>query len=195
MSTALASTHLPYFTKQDLTPIWPKSAAPTENVAELEHFELQDQDHKKQSLEDFKGHPLLINFFFTSCGKICPRMMNQLEDMQSQWRRSSPKMDLRVLSFSVMPEKDTPQILQEYAKSHHLNLQKWTLLTGDKSVIFHIGKDIFMADQRPGGARDSQTFIHTTNLYLLDRDFRLRGIYDSNKPEARALLQKDLNLL
>jgi protein SCO1 len=95
-------------------------------------------------------------------------------------------------SFSVKPEADSPEKLRAYAEALQINTQRWKLLTGDRKVIYQVGKDIFKADGSVGSQKSEDSFIHTQNIYLLDKQRRIRGIYDTNDGVAMQLLAKDI---
>ena len=95
----------------------------------------------------------------------------------------------------VEPDRDTPDRLRDFAKVRQLNLAQWELLTGDKEQIYHVGKDMLKADGAPGASKNRRSFTHTTNLYLIDKKLRLRGIYDSTDAAAMKLLVRDIAAL
>jgi protein SCO1/2 len=177
---------LPWFSKQDMTPYWPKEQ-PTLSPATMP-TKLRLVDQKNRSIGELRAEISLVNFFFTSCPSVCPTMMNQIESYRANLPRD---LRLHIYSISVDPKTDQPAKLSAYANRHHLNLSNWSLLTGDRQDIYRIGREVFHAD----GSQTSANFIHTTNLYLLDTKHRIRGIYDSKSAKDMALLTKDLKKL
>ena len=89
--------------------------------------------------------------------------------------------DLRLLSFTVDPARDSVAALQVYAKKNMVNPMKWKLLTGNKKELYDIARTSFFAvtSEGDGGPDD---FIHTDKMVLIDKDKRIRGIYDGTEP-------------
>jgi len=174
---------LPFFAAKDLTPYW-VSENPTAQPATIDSLRAVNQDNHVVTENDFSGHLSLVNFFFAECGATCPLMMHALQSLQ-------PKIgDVKTFSFTVDPERDKPSALKSYANDQHFDLKKWELLTGARKDIYRLGRDVFKAD----GSVNPKTpgFIHTTNIYLVDRKRRLRGVYDSAKADALNLLVEDI---
>ena len=113
-------------------------------------------------------------------------MMNTLKGAQKNFGSA------HIYSFSVTPNEDPPKRLREYVKKRGLPMKDWSLLTGDEKEIFRVGKDDLKADGAIGEQKKENSFIHTTNVYLIDRDLRLRGIYDTADSRAMTLLAQDI---
>jgi protein SCO1/2 len=185
---------LPYFDKTQMTPFWSEDSSSDKlQRSQVPKFAVLDQSGETVTDQKMKGHPSLVNFFFADCPKLCPLMMQSLQSFLN--KTSDAQKDLKIFSFSVEPEKDRPQVLKRYAKDHHISLAHWTLLTGPKEQIYQIGKDVFKADGSVGAQRNPDSFIHTRNVYLVDADLYIRGIYDTADRESMALLADDLQLL
>ena len=95
--------------------------------------------------------------------------------------------DILFLSHTVMPEKDSVPVLNEYAKELHVDNNKWKFVTGDKKEIYNLARKTYFAaiTEGDGGVDD---FIHTENFILVDKEKRLRGFYDGTS-------EKDINRL
>jgi protein SCO1/2 len=174
---------LPFFAAKDLTPYWDLENARAE-PATIDSLKAVNQDNRVVTENNFSGHLSLVNFFFAECGATCPLMMHTLQSLQ-------PKIgDVKTFSFSVDPKHDGPAELKSYANHHHFDLRNWELLTGSQKEIYRLGRDVFKADGSVSAK--SPAFIHTTNIYLVDRKRRVRGVYDSVKADAMNLLVKDI---
>lgn len=192
ISPALLAAGLPYFDRGDLTPYWmSETSAAAHNPAEVASFHALDQNGAAVTERSFNGGLSLVNFFFATCGNTCPRMMSKLRDLE---KRLGKNIDL--YSFSITPETDSPAVLREYAKSHHLDGAHWKLLTGDKAEIYRVGRAMFKAD-RSVRRQESEDlpFVHSENVYLVDADRKIRGIYDTASEAQLTLLEKDVRVL
>ena len=118
----------------------------------------------------------LVDFFFTSCPTICPKMTLNMVKIQSLLNDNCLS-DIELLSFTVDPSKDTSEKLLEYAKSYNVDSTNWNMLTGDQGTIYELGVNGFLVPNQedalaPGG------FLHSENLILIDQFNRIRGYYD-----------------
>lgn len=190
---AVPTQTLPFFSTTDMTPYWPSETAEKRVPAEVSAFQVLNQEGRGISEKNFAAKISLVNFFFTSCPSFCPTMMNSIQGFLKKFPQATA--DVNLYSFSVQPENDTPKNLKAYAKIHKIDLSRWQLLTGDQKQIFHVGKDMFKADGAVGDQKKADGFIHTRNIYLVDQNRRIRGIYDTGKIESMDLLAKDIETL
>ncbi len=189
--TGWSDRPLPYFDLQTLTPYWEfesKKDNQTYVPATVNSLNVVDQNGTRVTEQSLNGKISLVNFFFCKCGSICPVMMLTIQKLQKQLKQSK---SVWIYSFSVMPENDTPKVLGKYAKMRKIDLSQWSLLTGDRTEIYRVGREIFKADGA-FGKTDASSFIHTTNIYVLDDQRRIRGIYDTKNREQMELLTKDV---
>lgn len=193
-----ASIALPVFDVKDLTPYWPSATArDSRKPATLYSFKVVDQAGQTVSERDLNNQISLVNFFYAQCGGVCPFMMNSLQEFQSQFRKEHSKIQFSMYSFSVAPNEDTPETLSRYASGRHLDLKNWHLLTGERKVIYDLGREVFHADGTINAQASSQEseFIHTSNIYLIDSHRQIRGIYDTSSAEQLKLLAIDMTKL
>lgn len=180
---------LPYMKATDFTPFWKTSVAEwTFAPATVSHFQFKNQSNETLTEGSMKGHISLVNFFFTRCGSVCPRLMSRLQSVQ---KALFPISGLQIYSISVMPEVDSPGLLASYAQSRNINLKNWNLITGDRSAIYQLGRGVFRADRNPDGSLANSEFIHTQAIYLVDADLHIRGVYQSDKAADMELLIQD----
>jgi protein SCO1 len=129
---------------------------------------------------DLKGKIVLIDFFFTNCPTICPRLTRNMALMQKVFRRTPMKENDTVVQFvsvTVNPERDSFPALRAYADRYGANHDHWWFLTGDKKAIYNYARHelhVSVGDG-DGGADD---FIHTEQMVLLDQDRNIRGYYN-----------------
>jgi cytochrome oxidase Cu insertion factor (SCO1/SenC/PrrC family) len=137
-------------------------------------FALTDQtgaDFKSQSLA---GHVWVANFMFTNCPGPCPRMSGQMHQVQTALAGE----DVRLVSMTVDPERDTPEKLAKYAAFYSARPGIWYFLTGPRDTLNHLGKDVFKLNPVDG------SFEHSTRFVLVDRKSQIRGYYLTSEPDA-----------
>jgi protein SCO1/2 len=118
-------------------------------------------------------------------------MSSQLVRVQEAYKDNK---DFMIVSHSVTPEIDTPQVLLEYGKRYEADFDQWVFLTGDKKQIYDLArKSYFAATTEGDGGPDD--FIHTENFVLVDKEKRIRGFYDGTDPESVDQLITDLEIL
>mgnify|MGYP006074988093 FL=1 len=162
---------------------------------ELEHsvaeFELYSQDSVSIGLSSVEGKIYVADFFFTTCGNICPKMTTQMKILHDFYFSDE---DIMFVSHTVYPEEDSVSTLRAYADKYQIDSNKWLLLTGEKEVIYDLARKSYFAvlTEGDGGERD---FIHTENFMLMDKKQRIRGYYDGTLPEDMIRLKKDIEIL
>jgi len=191
-ATVVVAQPLPYYSQTDLTPYWPAdNDNSSQSPATITKFSLVNQAKKPITEAAFDGHPSLVNFFFASCPSVCPLLMNK---MQSFKRALTAAPNLRLYSFTVTPNEDSPEKLQAYGKAHKLNLAQWDLLTGSRDAIFRLGREVFKADKTVDGGKDA-SFTHSDYIYLVDAHRRIRGVYRAADQATLTQLRQDLTQL
>lgn len=122
---------------------------------------------------DWNNKIVVVDFFFTHCPTICPKMTTNLKKVQNAF---AGEQDILINSFTVDPERDSVTRLAMYAKKFHVDQSNWNLLTGEKKEIYTLARKSFLvtATDGDGGIDD---FIHTNQFILLDRHQRIRGFY------------------
>ncbi len=134
-------------------------------------FSLLNQDSNIVSDSIFKGKIHIANFFFTTCGTICPKMSSEMMRVQHAIEKDT---DIVILSYTVDPEHDTPSILKEYADKYKAIKNKWFFLTGDKKTIYELARNSYYLAVGPGDG-GPEDFIHSEMFTLIDKDGRIRG--------------------
>jgi protein SCO1/2 len=149
-------------------------------------FSLTDQNTAAFDSRVLAQKVWVADFMFTTCTGPCPRMSAQMAEIQAALA-SEP--DLRLLSFSIDPDRDTPDVLRRYADRYHATPGKWFFLTGPRDTLQHLDKDVFMLGNVDG------TLQHSTRFVLVDRQSRLRGFYLTSEPDAIPRLIADAKIL
>ncbi|HJR99508.1 MAG TPA: SCO family protein [Flavobacterium sp.] len=154
-------------------------------------FSFTNQNGKTITQKDYEGKIYVADFFFTTCGTICPKMTTNLVDVQKAII-NNPKVML--LSHTVFPEVDSVSVLKEYAIKNGVDDNKWNLVTGDKKEIYTMARKSYLA-VKLGKPSELYDMVHTENFVLVDAKRRVRGFYDGTKKEDIQKLIEDINFL
>ncbi|MFD3450064.1 SCO family protein [Microbacteriaceae bacterium 4G12] len=133
---------------------------------DVQSFQYINQDGKKFGLKDLKGKVWVANFMFTNCQTVCPPMTANLSRLQKM--AAEEKLNVQFVSFSVDPQKDTPEALKAFVQKFTDNTKNWNLLTGyTQDDITKFAKDNFRALVDKPASQDQVT--HSTSFYLVDQ--------------------------
>lgn len=133
----------------------------------------------------------IVDFFFTSCPSICPVMSSEMERVQDMFR---DEPNVQIMSISIDPEFDTPQILKEYADEHGATSSKWHFLSGPKLETYQLARCGFVLPTIDGnGVADD--FVHSDKFILIDDQGRIRGYYSGTNREDVDLLMLETKVL
>lgn len=154
-------------------------------------FSFVNQNGKTITQKDYRGKIYVADFFFTTCGSICPKMTANLFEVQKAII-NNPKVML--LSHTVFPEVDNVSILKAYAIKNGVDDSKWNLVTGDKKEIYTMARKSYLA-VKMGKPNELYDMVHTENFVLVDAKSRVRGFYDGTKEEDIQKLITDINFL
>jgi protein SCO1/2 len=154
-------------------------------------FSFTNQNGKTITQKDYEGKIYVADFFFTTCGSICPIMTTNMVEVQKAFL-NNPKVML--LSHSVTPEIDSVAVLKAYAEKNQVNDKKWNLVTGDKKEIYTMARKSYLA-VKIGKPSELYDMVHTENFVLVDSKRRVRGFYDGTKMEEINRLIADINFL
>ncbi|MCA6438439.1 MAG: SCO family protein, partial [Chitinophagaceae bacterium] len=155
-------------------------------------FSFTDQHNQIINNQSINNKIHVANFIFTSCGSICPKMTNNLKLVDSAFANDK---DVVLLSYSVTPWIDSVPRLKLFANNYKITNPNWHLLTGDKSSIYTLARKSYFAEEDLGFTKDSTEFLHTEHTMLVDRNGRIRGIYNGTLQLEIEQLIKDIQLL
>lgn len=180
-------TNLPYFNSADFTPHWiDPSSKQLKKFHRVPDFELINQDSAIISGETFKDKIYVVDFFFTTCPGICPKMAESMVMVQEEFLEDS---EVLILSHSVTPSIDSVPVLKEYAEGKGIVSNKWHLVTGDKKMIYDLGRYAYFVEEDMGVEKIEDDFLHTENFVLVDQQKHIRGIYNGlNKTSVTQLI-------
>jgi len=135
-------------------------------------FTLTAQDGQPFSSRALQGKIWVADFIYTTCPGPCPRMTSQLREVQDAIVKLQ---DVKLVSFTVDPARDTPQVLADYAKTHGASFEHWYFLTGPQATLQKLDRDAFKLGNVDG------TLEHSTRFALVDRQAHIRGYYDTSE--------------
>jgi protein SCO1/2 len=165
------------------------ACAPKSNLPELgtiPPFELTDQHGQPFSSSSLSGNVWVADFFFTNCPGPCPRMSNQFKRVQAE-TKSLP--GLRLVSITVDPDRDTPEVLAQYARRFQADPQRWFFLTGRRDRISSLMSESFYLGYM------GELQAHSTRFVLVDQNMKIRGFYDSFATDSINKLIEDIRSL
>ncbi|MBD0824844.1 SCO family protein [Aestuariibaculum marinum] len=137
-------------------------------------FSFTDQNGKTVTNEDYVGKVYVVEFFFTTCPTICPRMSKNLVQIQNTFKDFE---NFGVASFTINPAYDTVEVLKEYATQYGVTNPHWHLMTGDRDAIYKLSNEGFnlysAEDENAAGG-----FEHSGNFALIDKNGFIRSRKD-----------------
>ena len=158
-------------------------------------FEFLNQYNEKIGLKDVKGKVFVAEYFFTTCGTICPKMNQQMQRVQKAFLNNPA---VKILSFTVDPEVDSVAQMKMYADGHGAVKGQWHFLTGTKKDLYNLARTSFFV-LKPAEAENlgdaGSDFIHTNNFVLVDKQLRIRGYYDGTSAKDVDRLIHDIEVV
>jgi protein SCO1/2 len=184
---------LPYYNNPNFDPQFLDSLEAQKLIDHtIADFSMTDQHNKTVTQKDIEGKIHIANFFFTSCGSICPKMTNNLIAVQDKFRNEK---DIVLLSYSVTPWQDSVPVLKNFAEKYKITASNWHLLTGNKKEIYQLARQSYFAEENIGFVKDTSEFMHTEHLLLVDKNKKIRGIYNATLQLEIQQLMKDVLIL
>ena len=156
----------------------------------LPPFSLVNRDGWPVRLEDLAGKAWVADFIFTRCPASCPMMSARMARLDRDLPRD---LDALLVSISVDPVHDTPEILERYARKFQAP-ERWLFLTGGREDIRRLCVDGFKLglDMEPGPGIGPEPILHSTRFVLVDGEGRIRGYYEAFDEASTEKLRKDL---
>ena len=180
---------LPYYNSPDFTPIFEE---PKPGSHKIKKFVFTNQNEEAFGSGDLEGKIHVANFMFTSCTNICPVMTTNMTKIENEFQNDE---DVQLVSFTVTPWIDNPNLLKRYKKEFTLNSSNWNFLTGDKRKIYKLARESYFAEEEIGFTKDSSDFLHTEHFLLIDKKMHIRGIYNGTLPLEMRQIIDDIKTL
>lgn len=158
-------------------------------------FSFTNQFGETITQKDIQGKVVIVDYFFTTCGSICPVMSTKMQQVQAAFLKDNRVV---ILSHSVWPEQDSVSVLAAYGSKYGAVHGKWHLLTGDKEKLYEQARKSYFllkpAEAANAGDANSD-FIHTNNFVLIDQQKRIRGYFDGTSDKEVKELIAAVNIL
>ncbi|MBK0402313.1 SCO family protein [Adhaeribacter sp. BT258] len=137
-------------------------------------FKLTSQEGKTVTQHDLDDKIYVANFIFTSCQGICKKMTSQMTRVQDRFKNDP---SVKIVSYTVDPERDSVETLHQYASLYNADPKMWYFLTGPKKEIYDLAQHGYLlpVQESNDGTVD---FVHSEKFMLVDKDKHVRGIYD-----------------
>ena len=149
-------------------------------------FEFTDSNGETITREDMEGKVWVADFIFTTCTMACPIMTGNMNLIHKSFKDDN---NVRIISISVYPEYDTPEVLKEYASRYNANTDRWHFLTGPEESV----KNIIKTGFKIGDYED--IIFHSEKFALVDVRGNIRGYYSGVETEDMSKLKKDIKRL
>lgn len=166
-----------------------KDSQPVKELPEIGNvpqFEFTNSDGNIVTLDNLKGKVWVADFIFTTCTMACPMMTGNMNIVHKKFKKND---NVRLVSISVYPEYDTPEVLKNYASQYDADTEKWLFLTGKEDAV----KDIIRDGFKIGDYED--IIFHSEKFALVDKKGIIRAYYNGMKSEDMKQLKKDINAL
>ena len=155
-------------------------------IGNIPQFEFTNSDGNTVTLDNLKGKVWVADFIFTTCTMACPMMTGNMNIVHKKFKKND---NVRLVSISVYPEYDTPEVLKNYASQYDADTEKWLFLTGKEDAV----KDVIRDGFKIGDYED--IIFHSEKFALVDKKGIIRAYYNGMKSEDMKQLKKDINVL
>jgi protein SCO1/2 len=164
-------------------------------ISYVKPFRFTTQDGLPFTDRDMLGKVSVVEYFFTTCKGICPRMNNNMKKTIYETFKNEP--GFMIVSHTCDPETDSAARLKRYADSMKIDTKKWVLLTGRKDSLYQLARSAYLLDDPKNNLQKIEDqFIHTQFFALVDKNGKVRGqVYDGLKAEELQKLGKDIKEL
>lgn len=188
-----------------------------EVYGQVPDFSLVERSGRRVTLADLLAKVWIVNFFYTECADTCPLQSANMSRLQADF---AEEPDVRLMSISVDPEHDTPEVLSEYAERFRADPERWLFLTGPRDVIYRLAIEGFRLgvvdrgekaqrkiDERGAWYRPRSAWahpvpnpkrkpiIHSSRFVLVDRQAQIRGYYHGVDWESLERLRPNVRIL
>lgn len=157
----------------------------------VQPFSFINQDSASFTNADMLGKVCVVEYFFTTCRGICPKMNKNMKDIYETFKTNK---DFLIVSHTCQPEVDSIPLLKDYAVQMNSNNINWVFVTGSKDSLYRMARFSYgLDDPKNAVANISDDFIHTQFFSLVDRNGNVRGgVYDGLKKDDLDKLKDDI---
>lgn len=166
------------------------SSEPLNDFGGIPDFELVERSGETVTLSDLDGEIWIANLIFTHCGGTCPMMTVQMRSLLNVLPE-----DVRFVSITVDPSRDTPEVLAEYADFYGADPERWLFLTGERDDIYRLSREGFHLAVDDTFGSEIEPITHSTRFVLVDQEGRIRNYYDGTTRDSHTLIVDDVRTL
>ncbi len=157
----------------------------------IPNYKLVNQDSNWVTPEAFAGQVYVADFFFTSCPTICPTMKKEMLRVYEAYKEND---EVAIISHTIDPEYDTVALLKDFAEKLDVKAPKWHFVTGEKEAIYELGQKGYMVTAMED-KNEEGGYLHSGAFVLVDKERKIRGVYDGTRSEEVDKLITDIELL
>lgn len=168
---------------------------PPKVLSQLPEFQLTNQEGQPFGSADLRGKFWIANFIFTSCPTVCPQLTEHMQKVKHRLRGMADGVHL--VSFSVDPERDTPEVLKNFARARMLPLDRWSFLTGDiEAVKKAVVKGFKLPIEKDEDSEERTAFdiTHGSRFVMVDAEHQIRGYYEPTGKELNRMM-RDITII
>jgi protein SCO1/2 len=155
----------------------------------VKDFSFTDQDGQKLMQRDVEGKVYVTEYFFTTCKGICPKMNYNMQKVYEKFKNDS---SFAIISHTCQPEVDSVPLMKAYAQKMGAG-PNWYFVTGSKDSLYKMARESYLLDnEKNNSVNIADQFIHTQFFALVDKQGRVRGIYDGLKNDEIDKLNTDI---
>lgn len=176
--------------------MWLTETPPPPVLGVVAPYAVVDQDGQPASRADLDGNITVAAFIFTRCQNVCPTLTARMATLDQTLPDAAGGLPVRLLSLTVDPQHDTPEVLRAYARERGLSLRRWRFLTGSAEAAATAMESFLQAAEAIDADGDGtpDDFTHSQRVVLIDPGGRLRGVYET-EAAGLAALQDDVAAL
>jgi len=177
-----------------------QSAPPPEDYGPAASFSLTERSERTVTQADLLGKVWIASFVFTRCSGPCPQVSGTMARLQHDF---AEERDVRLVTFTVDPDRDDPRELVRYAANFQADPERWLFLTGKEETIHKLlsqGFKVGVEHNKGAKVKPGEEFLHSTRLVVVDRKGHLRGYFqglceDAGDPQAAKDFEENLKAL
>jgi len=169
-----------------------ENPTPLPVIAAVPDFSLIERDGRTVTRADLLGQVWVADFIFANCSGPCPTLTARMRSIELALTEREP--DVKLVSFTLDPLRDTPEVLQDYAKRFHADPKRWLFLTGnDEPAVHALVEKGFLLPVIP--ATETNPLIHSNYFVVVDRGGRIRAFHDGLDPNSKPRVLRDIRKL
>jgi protein SCO1/2 len=163
-------------------------------ISSVQPFAFTTQDGKQFTENDMQGKVCVVEYFFTTCKGICPRLNTNMRKLYDEFKNEPAFM---IVSHTCDPERDSASVLKHYADSLQVDTRKWVFLTGRKDSLYKAARNSYLLDDPKNSVEKIEDqFIHTQFFAVVDKNGQVRGqVYDGLKEDELNKLKDNVRAL